>query len=88
MEIMSVNETVWKDHHRVSSFLPNASSVDFDLVSLINTDVVNNPPTPVLLQGTNSEGNLCNITQKTPIDISVRPKIVEYVHVGQNCSKK
>ena len=55
-------------------------------MSLIITDIVSNPQTPVLLQGTNSKGNLCNITQTTPIDISVKPAIVEHVHVGQNCS--
>ena len=34
----------------------------------------------------NSEGNICNITQTTPIDISVKPVTVEHVHVGQNYS--
>ena len=69
MEIMSVDEPVWKDHHHRSSFLPNACSVDFDFVSLISTNIVNNIQTLVLLQGTDSKGNLCNITQTTPIDI-------------------
>ena len=49
MEIMSVDEPIWEDHHRRSSFLPNDSTVDFDLVSLISTDIVTNPKTPVLL---------------------------------------
>ena len=82
MEIMSVDEPVWEDHHHRSSFLPNASSVDFDLVSLISIDIFSNPQTHVLLQGIDSEGNLCNITQKTPIDISFKPGTVEHVHVG------
>ena len=82
MEIMSVDEPIWEDHHHKSSFLPNASSVDFDFVSLISTDIVNNPQTPVLLQGTDFEGNLCNITQKTPIDILVKPGTIEHVHIG------
>ena len=43
MEIMSANEPIWEDHHHRSSFLPNASSVDFDLVSLISTNIVSNP---------------------------------------------
>ena len=83
---MSMDEPVWKDHHHRSSFLPNASLVDFDLVSLISTDIVTNLQKPILLQGTDSEGNICNITKTTPIDISVKPGTVEHVHVGQNCS--
>ena len=69
MEIMSADEPVWEDHHHRASFLPNASSVDFDIVSLISTDIVKNPQTPILLQGTNFEGNICKITQNIPIDI-------------------
>ena len=86
MEIMSVNEPVWEDHHHRSSFLPNSSSVGFELVSLISTNIVTHPQTPVLLQDTDSEGNICNITKRTPIEISVKPRTVEHVHVVQNCS--
>ena len=62
MAIMCVDEPIWEDHHHRSSFIPNASSIEFDLVSLNSPDIVNNPQTPVLLQGTDSEGNICNIT--------------------------
>ena len=86
MEIMSVDEPVWEDNNHRSYFLPNANSVEFDIVSLISTDIVCNPQTPLLLQGTDFEGNLCNITQKTPIDISVTHGTIEHVHVGQNYS--
>ena len=81
MEIMSTDEPVWEDHHHRSSFLPNASSVDFDLVSLISTDIVSDSQTPVLLQDTDSEGNVCNITKTTPIDILFKPRTIEHVHV-------
>ena len=86
MEIMCIDEPVWEDHHHRYSFLPNACLVDFDLVSLINTDIVTNPQTPVLLQDTDSEGNICKITKTTSIDISVKPRTVGHVHVGQNYS--
>ena len=33
-----------------------------------------------------SEGNLSNITQTVPINISVKPGIVENIHVGVTCS--
>ena len=41
---------------------------------------------PILLQDTDSEGNLCNITQTNPIDISAKLDVIEHVHVGQNYS--
>ena len=69
MDIMSESKPVWEDHHHRSSFLPNATSVGFDLESLINTDIVTHLQMPVLLQNTESKGNLCNITKTTSIDI-------------------
>ena len=81
-----MDKIVWEYHHHRSSFLPNANLVDSNFVSLISIDIVKNPQMHVLLQGTDSEGNLCNITQTTPIDISMKLGNVEHVHIGQNCS--
>ena len=86
MEIMSTNEPIWEDHHHRSSFLANTSSVDHDFASLFTTDIVKTPQTPILWQNKDSEGNLCNITQTNPIDISAKPYTLEHVHVGQSCS--
>ena len=83
-----MNEPIWEDHHHRSSFLPDTSLVDHDFASLFSTDIVETPQTPILLQNTDSEGNLCNITQTNPIDISSKPDTLEHVHVGQNCSTK
>ena len=83
---MSTNESVWEDHHHRSSFLPNTSSIDNDFVSLLGTDIVDIPQTPGLLQNSDSEGNLCNITKTTPIGILVKPGTIEHVHVGWNYS--
>ena len=55
-----MDEPIWEDHHNHSSFLPNSSSVDFDLVSLISTDIVTNPQTHVLFQNFPSESVPCN----------------------------
>ena len=82
MEIMSADEPVWEYHHHRSSFLPNANLVDSNFVSLIKYVIVENTQIPVLLQDTDYEGNLCNIAQTTPINISVNPRTVERVHVG------
>ena len=77
-----MDEPIWEYHHNRSSFLHNASSVDFDIVSLISTDIVSNHQMPILLQGSYSKGNICSITQKNPIDISVKLETIEHVHVG------
>ena len=81
-----MDEPIWEDHHHRSSFLPNTSSVDHDFASLFSIDIVNTPQIPILLQDTNSEGNLCNITQTNLIDISANPSTIEHVHVGKKCS--
>ena len=86
IEIMNTITSVWEDHHHRSSFLPNTSSTNNDFVSLLGTNIVDIPQTPVLLQNYDFEGNLCNITKTDPINISVKPGTIEHVHVGQNCS--
>ena len=86
MEIMNTNEPIWEDHHHRSSFLPNTSSVDHDFASLFSIDIVNAPQSPILFQDTDSDGNLCNITQTNLIDISAKLGTIKHVHVGQNYS--
>ena len=66
-----MDEPVWEYHHHPYSFLPNASSVGFELESLISTDIVTHPQTPMLLQDIDSEGNLCNITKPNPKPLSM-----------------
>ena len=86
MEIMNTDDPIWEDHHHRSMFLPNTNSVNHDYASLFSTNIVNAPQSPILLQDTNSEGNICNITQMNPIDISAKPDTIEHVHVGKNYS--
>ena len=57
--------------------------MDSNLFFLINSVIVEYPQTPLLLQGVNSQGNLCNITPTIPIDISIKTRIFEQVHIGQ-----
>ena len=60
--------------------------MDSDFVSLISSDIVKRPQTPMLLKDVDYEGNLCNTTQAIPIDISMETSIVEHVHIRYNCS--
>ena len=83
---MNTDEPIWEDHHHRSMFVPNTSSGIYDFASLFPTDIINISQSPILLQDTDSEGNLCNITQTNSIDISAKPDVIEHVHVGQNYS--
>ena len=82
IEIMNTSTSIWEDHHHKSSFLPNTSSADNDFVSLLGTDIVDNPQTPVLLQDSESKGNICNVTKKISIEKLVKSGTIEHVHIG------
>ena len=82
---MNTNESVWEDHHHISLFLPNTNLTYNDFVSLLGTNIVYVPQTPVLLQDFESKGNLCNITTMVLIDISVKSGTIEHVHIGKKC---
>ena len=81
-----MDECILEHHHHRSMFLPNTSSGSHDFASLFPIDIVNILQSPILLQDIDSKGNLGNITQMNPIDISAKLDVIEHVHVGQNCS--
>ena len=76
----------WKHHHHRSSFLPSYQIVEDHFETSVSYDVVTNRQTPVLIHKGESEGNLCNITKNISINISVKPGVVENIHLGQNSS--
>ena len=41
-----------------------------------------NPQPPVLTRDVESEGNLSNITKTIPIDIPMKPDILENIQIG------
>ena len=54
--------------------------------TLVSYDIVTTPQPLVLIHTIESEGNISNITKTILIDISVKPGVVENIHLGQNCS--
>jgi hypothetical protein len=85
--IMSVMEdTPWDDgHHRSILFLEQHTLENYQWISAPSTVVV----ISIILGSTHDvfvEGNLSNISPTIPIDISVKPGIVESVHIGASCS--
>jgi hypothetical protein len=85
--IMSVMEdTPWDDgHHRSILFLEQHTLENYQRISTLSTVVVISM-VPVTSHDVFAEGNLSNISPMIPIDISVKPGIVENVHIGASCS--
>jgi hypothetical protein len=85
--IMSVMEdTPWDDgHHRSILFLEQHTLENYQWISNTSTVVVIST-VPGSSHDVFSEGNLSNISPTIPIDISVKPRIVENFHIGASCS--
>jgi hypothetical protein len=85
--IMSVMEdTPWDDgHHHSILFLEQHTIENYQRISTPSTVVVIST-VPESAHDVFSEGNLSNISPTIPLDISVKPGIVENVHIGASCS--
>jgi hypothetical protein len=85
--IMSIMEdTPWDDgHHRSILFLEQQTLENYQRISTPSTVVVISM-VPVTTHDVFAEGNLSNISPTIPIDISIKPGIVENVHIGASCS--
>ena len=86
MEVMSLEEMPWEDHHHRSSFLPPFHMIEDHFTSRVSFDIITNPQSLILTRSIESEGYLCNITKTMPVDISVEPGVSENIHIGQNSS--
>jgi hypothetical protein len=85
--IMSImEETPWNDgHHRSILFLEQHTIERYQRISIPSTVVVI-LTIPKSTQDVFSEGNLSNISPTIPLDISIKPGIVENVHIGASSS--
>ena len=82
MEVMSLEEIPWRDHHHRSSFLPPCHVVEYPFASTVSSDVVTGPQSPILTHHVESKGNLCNNTKTMPMDISVKHGVSEIIQIG------
>jgi hypothetical protein len=85
--IMSVlDDTPWDDgHHRSILFLEQQTLENYQRISTPSTVVVVST-VPQSTRDVFAEGNLSNISPTIPIDISVKPGIIENVNIGTSCS--
>jgi hypothetical protein len=85
--IMSIMEdTPWDDgHHRSILFLEQHTLENYQRILTPSTVVVIST-VPATTHDVFAEGNLSNISPTIPIDISIKPGIIENVHIGASCS--
>jgi len=86
MSVMSMEDTPWDDgHHRSILFLEQHTIESYQRISTPSTIVV----ISIVPESTHDmfyEGNLSNISPTIPLDISIKPGVVENVHIGASCS--
>jgi hypothetical protein len=86
MSIMSIEDTPWDDgHHRSILFLEQHTIESYQRISTSSTVVVISS----ILKTSHDmlyEGNMSNISPTIPLDISIKPGVVENVHIRASCS--
>jgi hypothetical protein len=86
MSVMSMEDTLWDDgHHRSILFLEQHTLESYQRISTPSTVVVI-ASVPDSTHDVLYEGNLSNISPTIPLDISIKPGVIENVHIGSSCS--
>ena len=83
---MSSDELPWDDLHHRSSFLSDLDKLESEFSSIFTIDYVKEPQNPTLIIHLDSEKKLGNISTTILIDISIKPGIIENIHIGVSCS--
>jgi hypothetical protein len=86
MLVMSMEETPWDDgHHRSILFLEQHTIESYQRILTPSTIVVTSS-VPETSHDVLYEGNLCNISPTVPLNISIKPGVIENVHIRASCS--
>jgi len=83
---MSLNETPWNDAHHCSSVFASLSEIPSCLKAFVSHKPMHPLQTLVFLHEFLPEGNMGNITATMPIDISIKLRIFENIHIWVFCS--
>jgi hypothetical protein len=86
MTIMSMEDTPWDNgHHRSILYLEPETIESYQQISNMSiVFTISHVPEPI--HDALYEGNLSNISPTIPLDISIKPGVVENVHIGASCS--
>jgi hypothetical protein len=86
LSFMSMEDTPWDDgHHHSILFLERDTIASYKQISTLSTIVVISS-VPESTHDVFYEGNLNNISPTIPLDISIKPRVMENVHIGASCS--
>jgi hypothetical protein len=81
-----MEDTPWDDgHHHSILFLERDSIESYQRISTMSIVVVISS-IPESTHDVLYEGNLSNISPTIPLDISIKPGVVENIHIGASCS--
>jgi len=86
LETMSFEEPPWFNHHHRSSILSSHGAMTTCLEKFSSCVPSHPLQMPIKIHEVFSEGNMGNIMQMIPIDISIKPRIVENIHIGVTCT--
>jgi hypothetical protein len=86
LEDMMLSERPWEDNHHRSSILPPFN----EEVTPLASEATDDGPThsPSTSYGIAMKGNLSNISKTITIDISVKPKVVQSITIGEKCTQE
>jgi hypothetical protein len=85
MIVMSMEDTPWDDGHHHSILFVEPETIESYQCILNSSTVITISPIPESTRDILYEGNLGNISPTIPIDISIKPAIVENIHIGASC---
>jgi hypothetical protein len=86
MFVMTVEDIPWDDgHHHSILFLEQHTIEGYQRISTSEIIVIIST-IPEFTHDMFYEGNLSNISPTIPLDISIKPGVVENVHIGASCS--
>ena len=86
MEVMNISEQPWEYMHHQSSCLSNLDSLEVKPEFFYLDDDMERYQCPIQTHNVLLEGNLANISKNIPINISIKPSIVENINIGANFS--
>lgn len=85
-EVMSLDKTPWNYIHHRSSFVPSLSVIPLCLEAFVSHNLTHPLQTPILVHEVLFEGGMGNIIATMPLNISIKPGIVDNIHIGVSCS--
>jgi hypothetical protein len=86
MTVISMEDTPWDDIHHCSILFLEPETIESYQQILNMSVVITTPLVPEPTHDVLYEGKLGNISPTIPLDISIKPGIMENAHISASCS--